>query len=162
MALTPDQYKELAKTFAANRAVQEALNKKRRMESGELDAELVPGSDDPAQGEPAYQIELQRFFAPLRDAGISYKQRAIAMDAVDAHGYPLGEFALELVKTVGPVLSAAFTGWIAGRSGRKVRVKFQDVEVEARTPQEVEALIKEVLTIKERLEASKTRPDEDG
>jgi hypothetical protein len=38
-------------------------------------------------------------------------------------------------------LAAVAVAWLHARSGRKVRLKFGDVEAEARTPEEVEQLL---------------------
>jgi hypothetical protein len=62
------------------------------------------------------------------------------MDSVDAVGGFTGEF-VALVKTLGPPGIAALGGWVAGRSGRKVRLKIGDVEAEAGTREEVEKLL---------------------
>ena len=44
------------------------------------------------------------------------------------------------------IVTAAVTGWFAGRAGRKARLKFGDVEAEARTPEEVEQLLRSAAT----------------
>ena len=151
--LTPEQQEDIERTFAANRAVQNTLNRQRRMETGELEIELVRGTGDPDENDPVYQAELQKFKSPLNEAGIRYRQSAIAFDSIDTHGYPLGEFALEFAKVIAPVVSAAHVAWISARYGRKARVKFLDVEVEARSVDEVERLIDKVVAVQE------SRPD---
>jgi hypothetical protein len=147
--LTPEQMEEVERAWAANRAFQAELSRKRRMETGELEIELARGTDDPQESDPAYQAELQKFKAPLNEAGIRYKQSAIALDSVDAHGHPLGEFALEFVKGIAPVVSAVLVAWITAKYGRKVRVKFLEIEVEARSVNEVERLINKVVAVRE-------------
>jgi hypothetical protein len=156
--LTPEQQAELARVSAANRATQDALSKRRRMETGELEIELMRGGVDPQVHEPAYQVELQKFKDQLNEAGIQYKQRAIAFDSVDAHGYPIGEFALEFLKTYAPVISAVLAAWITAKYGRRVRVKFRDIEVEARSAEEVERLVDKLLMVADR----EHRPKNDG
>ncbi|HVC59648.1 MAG TPA: hypothetical protein VND19_04690 [Acetobacteraceae bacterium] len=148
--LTPEQMAEVEKAWAANRAFQAELARKHRMETGKLEIELERGDDDPQEHTPAYQVELEKFKRPLNEAGIRYSQRAIAFDSVDAHGYPLGEFALEFIKTVAPVVSAALVAWITAKYGRKVCVKFMDIEVQARSVEEVGRLIDKVVEVQEK------------
>ncbi len=145
----PEMAKLIEQSFAADRE----REKKRRMETGEVEIELERASDDPPIPDPSFQQELETFGGALGAAGIVYSQRAIALDAVDAHGYPLAEF---VIRTLGPpaigVVTAAVTGWLAGRAGRKVRLKFGDVEAEARTPEEVERLLKLATEFRARIE----------
>jgi hypothetical protein len=152
MSLTPEQWEEVNKGFAANRAVQAALNKKRRMESGELEIELEGGPDDLPVNDSAFQAELNTFSGALHQAAVPYSQSAIAFDSVDAHGYPLAEFAIQLLNS--PAIGVVCTAigiWLKGRYGRKVHLKFGDVEAEARTPEEVEQLLKSVAAFRDSL-----------
>ncbi len=141
--LTPEQQKQVEAMFATSFARNAALDKKRRLETGELEIELGSAPDDPPPNDPGFQQELATFGGALRAAGIAYSQRAIAFDSVEAHGYHLAEFAIQ---HLGPpaigIITAAVTGWFAGRAGRKARLKFGDVEAEARTSEEVEQLLK--------------------
>ncbi|WEY42049.1 hypothetical protein [Paraburkholderia sp. SUR17] len=103
---------------------------------------LMRAPDDPAVQDPAFQAELRTFSGTLRSAGVSFSQRAMTFDAVDATGYALAEYA---IKELGPaaigVIGTAVGAWISGRSGRKVRLKVGDIEVEARTVEEVDQLL---------------------
>jgi hypothetical protein len=62
----------------------------------------------------------------------------------------LHEVVVILVPTAGPVLGTILGAWLQGRYGRKVRVKSGDVEVEAQTPQQVEALLSRLSQLQER------------
>jgi hypothetical protein len=145
--LTPEQLEEVEKAVAANRAMQDALNRQRRMETEALEIELMRGGDDPQAHEPAFRDELQGFKDQLDDAGIQYAQSAVAFDSVDAYGYPIGEFALKFVKDYGPMISVALAAWITGRYGRKVKAKFRDIEVEAGSLKDVECLMDKLLEV---------------
>lgn len=149
--LTPEQLAEIEKAWAANRAFQAELARKHRIETGKLEIELERGDDDPQENARAYQAELEKFKRPLNEAGIRYSQRALALDSVGAHGYPLGEFALQFVTAIAPIVSGVLASWITAKYGRKVRVKFMDIEAEARSVEEVERLIDKVLAIQESL-----------
>ncbi|WP_250530490.1 hypothetical protein [Caballeronia sp. ATUFL_F1_KS4A] len=103
---------------------------------------LMRASDDPALQDPAFQAELRIFSGSLRAADVRFSQRAMTFDAVDATGYSLAEY---VIKELGPaaigVIGTAAGAWISGRSGRKVRLKVGDIEVEARTVKEVDQLL---------------------
>ncbi len=148
--LTPEQLAEVERGWAANRAFQAELSRKRRMETGELEIELVPGTDDPQEDDPTFQNELNVFSGRLRAGSVVYSQSAVAFDAIDGQGYPLAEFA---IRTLGPpaigIVTAAVTGWLAGRAGRKARLKFGDIEAEARTPEEVERLLRSAAAFRD-------------
>jgi uncharacterized protein (DUF697 family) len=51
-----------------------------------------------------------------------------------------GEFIVTLAPIAGPAFAAVLGAWLQARYGRKVRVKFDDAEMEAQTP-EIEALL---------------------
>jgi hypothetical protein len=112
------------------------------MASNEIEISLYRASDDPHIHEPAYQKELAVFSRVLRERGVKYSQRGMAFDSAEALGFPLGEYALPLATAVLGALGAACVAWLQGRAGRKVRLKIGDVEAEARTPKEVDALLK--------------------
>ena len=147
--LKPEQLAEIEKAVSANRAFQAALETKRLMETGELSIELVGAVDDPPVPDPAFQAELNTFSGTLHQAAIPYSQSAIVMDAVDAHGYPLAEFAIQLLDSpaIG-VVGTAIGVWLKGRYDRKARLKFGDVEAEARTPEEIEQLLQSAASFR--------------
>jgi hypothetical protein len=158
ITMTPEQREELEKQFAANRTLQAALTSKQRLEAGEITFELVRAPDDPPVYDDTIQSELSAFSKALRAGGVSYSQLAIAMDAVDATGYPLAEF---IIRTLGPpaiaLVTGAVTGWLAGRGGRKARVKIGDIEAEAQTPLEVEDLLKKAIAVLEAHKNTKSK-----
>jgi hypothetical protein len=113
--------------------------------------EIVLGRapDDPQENDPKFQEELEEFSKSLRTAGMTYSQRGMAFDAVDAAGYPLAEFLVTFAKEIGPTLGVILVAWVQGRSGRKVRLKIGDVEAEARTAEEVEGLLQKAKKFQE-------------
>jgi hypothetical protein len=116
---------------------------------------LKPASDDGQVISASYQAELSRFSGSMHDAGLSFSQRGMAFDAIDAHGYALGEFAIKtLAPTAITALVALGTVWIQARAGRKIRVKVGDVEAEAGTAKEMEAALRTAIEIKERLSSA--------
>ncbi len=139
--------------FAASFARDATLDKQWGMEAGELGIELGSAPDDPPTNDPGFQQELAIFGGMLKAVEITYTQRAIAFDSVDAHGYPLAEFAIQYLDppAIG-IVTAAITGWFAGRAGRKVRLKLGDVEAEARTPEEIEQLLRSAAAFRAQVE----------
>jgi hypothetical protein len=96
--------------------------------------------DDPPEYDPKYQDELAAFARSLDAAGISYNQISIALHTADAGGWPLGQFLLSFGQEAIPPLAALAGAWVQARYGRRVRLKIGDVEVEARTIEEIERL----------------------
>jgi hypothetical protein len=153
MGITAEELEGYKREWAANRARQEAMTSKQRFEDGEFTIELKRAADDPGEGEPAFQEELSRFCAALHAAGIPYGQTAIAMDAVDAHGFPLPEFIVAMKALAPPTITALAgyaTAWVQARNGRKVRIRIGEIEAEARTVAEIEKLLEQAAQFQDR------------
>jgi hypothetical protein len=149
----PEWKEKLFAEFIANRAWQEKLDSQERFAEGEFLMDLVRTDDDPGEGDPAFQEELRRFCADLHAAGIPYGQRAIAMDAVDALGFPLPQFVVAM-KALGPPVISGLAGyaaaWVQARNGRKVRIRIGEIEAEARSISEIETLLKKAAEFQDR------------
>jgi hypothetical protein len=129
------------------------MTNRRRFEAGEFTLELVRAGDDPPEGDTVFQSELAGFSASLRADGIPYAQTAIAMDALDAHGFPLPEFIVAMKVMVPPVitgLAGYAAAWVQARNGRKVRIKIGEVEAEASTIGEIEKLLEKAAAFQDR------------
>lgn len=109
---------------------------------------LLASADDPAVSDEEYQLELRDFSSALSEAGVTFSQRAMAFDAAHAMGYPLGEYFLSLAGIAAPAIGVAVGAWIQGRAGRKVKLKVGDIEIEAASQEEVEALLNKALEVK--------------
>jgi hypothetical protein len=108
----------------------------------EIDLQRAP--DDASVNEPGFQNELREFSKSLRTAGVTFSQRAMAFDSVDALGFPLAEFVIKtLSPAVIPAAAAVCGAWVQARYGRKVRLKIGDVEAEGRTTKEIENLLRQ-------------------
>lgn len=108
----------------------------------EIEIRLKRAPDDPPENDASFQKELGIFRSALHSGGIRYSQRAMAFDSATAVGYPLAEFIIkELGSAAIGVIGTAVGAWISGRHGRKMRLKVGDIEVEARTIEEVEQLL---------------------
>src|ERR1700689_2224507 len=107
------------------------------MEMPDLTVTLIPAPDDPSLRTPAYQAELRRFHEHLTSNGVTVSTYAISLrEAWAPESLPatyLGDFTIKLVGLIGPPLIAGIAGWLHGRSGRRVRMKVGEIEVEAPT-----------------------------
>ncbi|KJR90096.1 hypothetical protein VP95_30170 [Burkholderia pseudomallei] len=108
----------------------------------DLSVAFLPSSGDIEQSTLSedYTRALREFYAFAKAQGGLIPIQGSSPNA------PVGmvvEFAKVIVPLLGPALGAAVTGWFQGRTGRKLRLKVGDVEIEARTPEEVEQLLKQ-------------------
>ena len=164
MPISKDVLDMLEREWLANRARQQLQTSMSLLETGKFTLELIPAPDDPNVGEPAFQEELGQFTRALNKTGVSYSQIAIAMDAVDALGFPLPEFVVTM-KTLGPPIITALAGyaaaWVQARLSRKVRVRIGEFEAEARTVGEIEALLQLAADFQGKLSANGEKPSSD-
>lgn len=150
--------------IVANSARQRLQTSLARLQAGQFTIELVRAPDDPGEGTAAFQEELRHFERSLHNAGISYSQTAMAMDSVEAQGFPLPEYVVA-IKQLGPPLIAGLAGyaaaWVQARLGRKVRLRVGDVEAEGRDIAEIEALLETAATFRDRKDAADSEKDAD-
>ena len=102
---------------------------------------LMRAPDDPTQFSDDHQAELYTIQEGLRKGGLQVTGFA-AHAAADTH---LGQFLITLGPTVIVAVAAVARAWVQARHGRKVRLKFGDVEAEARSPEEIEGLLKHLV-----------------
>ncbi|WP_175672217.1 hypothetical protein [Burkholderia ambifaria] len=112
----------------------------------DLSITFLPSSGDIEQSTLSedYMRALREFYAFAKAQGGLIPIQGSSPNA------PVGmvvEFAKVIVPLLGPALGAAVTGWFQGRTGRKLRLKVGDVEIEARTPEEVEQLLKQARAL---------------
>lgn len=112
---------------------------------------LVAAPDDSAVADPEYQRGLRAVSGALRDAGILSAQRRMTFDADGAAGYSVGQYIISLAPVAGPVIGVAVGAWITARSGRKLRIKVGDIEMEANSPAEIDHLMAKTITLKAQL-----------
>ncbi len=109
--------------------------------SATLRLALIRSPDDEATFSPNYQAELRQFYQLVRANNVRINAVAFTMDSVGAAGGLVGEFVIPLAQVIGPVLGGAAVEWLRGHAGRKLRLKMGDIEVEARTFEEIEQLL---------------------
>jgi hypothetical protein len=150
---------EIERMIEASFTADEARARKRRMETGFLDIELESAPDDKPVNDPEFQAELNTFSGALHQGDVQFTQTAVAFDSVDAHGYPLAEFAIQILNSSAlKVVGAAITAWLHGRYGRKVRLQFSDVKVEGRTPEEVDQALKSAAAYQASIKEAGKKP----
>jgi hypothetical protein len=161
MPISKEILDTLEREWLANRARQRLQTSMSLLETGEFTLELVPAPDDPNIGEPAFQQELGLFTQALHKTGVSYSQTGMAMDAVDAQGFPLPEFIV-VMKTLGPPVIAAVvtcaTAWARTRMGRKVRIRVGEFEADGYTAAEIETLLRRAAEFQNGLKAGGEEP----
>lgn len=105
---------------------------------------LVPGPLDQTVFSPRCQTELQRFDDQLRAGGI--RAETVTFHTADGAGLT-GEFVIPPAQPVGAALPEVAASWLRGGAGRRLRLKVGDVEVEARTPAEIEQLLQQAQAL---------------
>lgn len=121
-----------------------------RDRSDDLTLALERAPADSPQFSPEYQGELSRMLRELRGTGLEVRPRIFFMDAVDAGGGLTGELTVA-VRTLGPVIGTVVGSlgtWLASRSGRKIRIKVDGIEVEANSMKQLDEALKRVNQIK--------------
>ena len=97
---------------------------------------VAPQPQIPSLGKLIISVLFPWMFAP----GVIGVVPPVVGGMFGASGY-VGEFIVTLAPTIGPMLGTILGAWLQARYGRKVRVKFDDVEIEAQTPEQVETLL---------------------
>ena len=111
--------------------------------------ELIASNDDPPLRSTEYQAELAQLARDMRalDPHVSYHM--FIQEGVSASSFLTGGFTI--AKAIGTSALPIIVAWLHGRYGRKVRLKVGDVEVEARTVNEIEKLLKQVDKVRPRI-----------
>lgn len=100
---------------------------------------LVPSPQDPKPFSAEYQSELRLF---AKEAGAT-SQRVFTMDSIHGGGGPLGEFIYgAATAALINALKTICVTWIKATNGRKLKLKYGDVSIEATTIAEIEAMVK--------------------
>jgi hypothetical protein len=116
------------------------------MPNDEIGIVLSRAPSDPERNDPEFREQVRAFSKVLHDNGVRFSERGMAFDSVSGSGgfFSLGEYTIPLVTGVLTIVGTACGAWLQGRYGRKVRIKVGDVEAEARTLEEIDALLKRV------------------
>ena len=119
------------------------------MDHERIEIDLQRAHDDASVNDPKFQEELREFSQSLLTAGVTFSQRAMAFDSVDALGFPLAEFVIKTISpAVIPAAAVVCGAWVQARYGRKVRLKIGDIEAEGRTTAEIEDLLRQAANFR--------------
>ena len=136
--VTQDWKQEALDAMAAKLAAEEAAW--RRDNVGKIRLYLLNASDDPPTFSAEGQVPLRTMMAAFKENEIEVDAPFMTLDSVDAVGGYTGEIAV-LAHAFGPILVGILVAWLNSKTGRKVRLKDGDVEVEAATVEDVGKLL---------------------
>lgn len=109
----------------------------------EIKFDLERSPEDGPQFSQEHQASIGEVFTAFKNEGIKIQPRIFTMDAVDAVGGATGEF-MAFAKVLGPPIVAALGGWLAGRNGRKVKIKVGEIEAEANSVKELDKVLERI------------------
>lgn len=132
---------DLMAEIAAHRAREE--ERWRRENPGRIRFYLVNAPDEPPVFSAAGQSAFGNVVSALRDNHIEATASFMVMDSVERGGGYTGEI-VALLQAVSPVLTGLLGAWLQSRAGRKLRLKFDDIEVEANNAQEIANMLQQV------------------
>ena len=112
----------------------------------EIELRLVRAKDDAPPFSSEYQAELGRFASQAHASS----QRAFVVDSIVGGGGPLGEFIFNHADLLITALSNVGVAWLTARAGRKLRLKFDDIVIEAANAQEVADMLNQVREFRDR------------
>jgi len=75
--------------------------------------------------------------------------RALKAGNILARFWAFPEFLVPLAQPIGPTLGVVIVAWIQSRPGRKARLRVGDIEVEARTEEDVDELLERALCLQQ-------------
>lgn len=107
-------------------------------EQERLEISLVPAPDDISES-AEHQQALRQVSSVFKRADPAVRELVLMRKSADMSSVHMGGFFIQYLAPAG---IAAVTAWLVARIGRKVRIKVGDVEAEAATIEEVQALLK--------------------
>ena len=107
--------------------------------------------DEPISSE-SYQNELLNF---ANQANISGRRRQVN-DSLSGGGWELGEFLFNNADSIIEALGLLGAAWISRCPGRKLRLKFGDIELEANKQEDIDAMVKQIERLQRKKEDDAT------
>ena len=111
---------------------------------------LLRAPEDHETFSPEYQAELQEVYERLQAYGVEVSARPFIPREAGGGGGLVGEFLIPLAQLGGPLISAvvAVKDWMAKCAGRQLRLTVGAVELEARSPVDLERILQKALKLK--------------
>lgn len=113
----------------------------------DLSISFTASPDDPEYRDPAYQAELYAIEKALKGDGLRVQSAANFQKSGTGGTWLTGDFVIYL-KNVGPYIPPIIVAWITARTGRKVRIKVGDTEIEAANVEQIKTLLETVEKLK--------------
>jgi hypothetical protein len=110
------------------------------MDLDQVELTLLPAPDDPER----VCYEIQAKLLGIRENLRKHRLGAISVGTHPAGDTHMGQFIITLGPAAIEAIAAVAGAWVQTRLGRRIRLKFDDVEVEVRTTHEIDALLKRV------------------
>jgi hypothetical protein len=133
-----DWKKEALDAMAAKQAEDEAAWRKANL--GKIRLYLENAPDDAPTFSEAGQAVLRPVMAALKENKLEVETPFMTLDSVDAVGGYTGQITA-LATAFGPILTGILGAWLQSKTGRKVRFKDGDIEIEAQTVEDVRKLL---------------------
>lgn len=113
----------------------------------ELHLTFLPAPDDPDYRERAYQNELEKVEQSLQASVPDVQSVSYFQKSATGGSWLTGEFIMYL-SALGTPLGALLGSWITAKFGRKVKIKVDDIEVEAANLEQIDELLNRVREFK--------------
>jgi hypothetical protein len=117
------------------------------MQHDEIQISLIRSLDDPELGSDLMQSKFGEFYKSFEANGVKVSPTYYVFDSANGGGGLVGEYLIPLAQAVGPMLGGALVAWLKGQSGRKVRVRIGELEIEARTVDDIEKLLRKIMEL---------------
>lgn len=116
------------------------------MVDDEVAVKLIPFGEEITSQE-AYEV----FALQVAAGEVEIAAETISMEDATSQTYWLGQYIIPLAQVVVPAVGLAVAAWFQARSGRKMRLKIGDIEIEANSKQEVGEFLKQAVAAKNEL-----------
>jgi hypothetical protein len=115
------------------------------MDLDQVELTLLPAPDDPER--ICYEIQAKLFgiHENLRKHGVDVTR----VGAHPAGGTHVGQFRITLGPAAIEAIAAVARAWVQTRFGRRIWLKFDEVEAEARSTQAIDELLKRVSAFRD-------------
>ena len=121
---------------------------------GQNDMDVKTAAQNP--GDDGLIVRVLRFWFPyLWRAGIT----GVTPGAEHGAASEDGAFIVTLSPVAGPAFGAVLGAWLQARYGRKIRLQFDDIEIEAQTPEQAETLLARLEALRQSRKAAQARAD---